>query len=124
MMRRMSLVLVPITLAAAVTVVAPPAYAAPTVIIGVIYKSTPQYSLPLDIYLSPGPGPFPGVVAVHGGGFPTPGSRSGQIAADAASLAGEGFVVYVPDYRASCNRKRPPPGVCGAISISWKRLPS
>jgi len=109
-MRRTSLLLVPIALVATIVVVAPPAFATPTVIIGVIYKSTPQYSLALDIYLPPGPGPFPAVVAVHGGGFSTPGSRSGQIATDAANLAGEGFVVYVPDYRASCNRKRPPPG--------------
>ena len=51
----------------------------------VMVKTRDVVRLATDVYLPPWPGPFPAVVAVHGGGFPTPGSRTGQIATDAAT---------------------------------------
>jgi acetyl esterase/lipase len=93
----------------------------------VVYKVTPSgVSIGLDVYLPSGPGPFPALVIVHGGGFRTGGkgpcstncwSGEGERAADA------GFAAFVIDYRLTCNPDNAPEGVtspdlCG---YGWER---
>ena len=84
----------------------------------VLYSTpVPGTNTYLDVYEPDATGPFPGVVAVHGGGYRDGGNRKGQIALDASNLAAEGFVTYAIDYRSACNPRRPPPGtdpsLCG-----------
>jgi acetyl esterase/lipase len=51
----------------------------------------------MDVYLPPGPGPFPGVLVVHGGAW-TMGTRA-QLAAVAVSLAKNGYTAAAISYR-------------------------
>jgi acetyl esterase/lipase len=81
----------------------------------VVYKVTPAgVQIRLDVYLPSGPGPFPGLVIVHGGAFRTGGkgpcdqncwSGEGERAASA------GFAAFVIDYRLTCSPRTVPAGV-------------
>jgi acetyl esterase len=84
------------------------ASAAPAVS-GVVYASPHAVQLRLDVYEPPGPGPFPAIVLVHGGGWKG-GSRT-VVTGEADTLAGAGFVVFAIDYRLSCSDSSDP--MCG-----------
>jgi acetyl esterase/lipase len=93
----------------------------------VVYKVTSAgVHIGLDVYLPSDPGPYPGLVIVHGGGFRTGGkgpcskncwSGEGERAASA------GFAAFVIDYRLTCAKNNVPVGVtspdlCG---YRWQR---
>lgn len=75
------------------------AYAQPGVIIlrNIEYAAPGGVSLKLDAYLPPGTGPFPAVIAIHGGGWHS-GSKAAW-ATEAGRLAREGFATFSVDYR-------------------------
>jgi acetyl esterase/lipase len=81
----------------------------------VVYKITSAgVHIGLDVYLPAGPGPFPGLVLVHGGGFRSGGK--GPCATNCWNLEGQraadsGFAAFVIDYRLTCSRKNVPAGV-------------
>lgn len=60
-----------------------------------------------DIYVPEGPGPFPGVILVHGGGWKTRDREDMNSIAE--SLAENGFVVFNINYRFSPKDKHPAP---------------
>lgn len=93
----------------------------------VVYKITAGgVSIGLDIYLPSGPGPFPGLVIVHGGGFKN-GGKGPCIrncwSAEGERAASTGFAAFVIDYRLTCNPNNPPPGVTSAdlCGYRWER---
>ncbi|WP_310961314.1 alpha/beta hydrolase family protein [Nocardioides terrisoli] len=51
-----------------------------------------------DLWLPDGPGPFPTVVLIHGGGFLARFSKA-IMDANAADLVGRGYAVWCPEYR-------------------------
>ena len=55
----------------------------------------------LDLYLPPGPGPFPVVLALHGGGFKGGDKRRGSGLAGADALLAAGYAVASANYRLS-----------------------
>ena len=81
----------------------------------VVYKVTALgVSIGLDVYLPSGPGPFPGLVIVHGGAFKAGGK--GPCSTNCWSVEGEraassGFAAFVIDYRLTCNPNKPPAGI-------------
>jgi acetyl esterase len=93
----------------------------------VVYKVTAGgVSIGLDIYLPSAPGPYPGLVIVHGGGFKNGGK--GPCSTNCWSLEGErasssGFAAFVIDYRLTCNPNRVPEGVTSAdlCGYRWER---
>jgi acetyl esterase len=93
----------------------------------VVYKVTAaNVQIGLDIYLPPGPGPYPGLVIVHGGGFRTGGKGpcdQNCWSAEGERAAGAGFAAFVIDYRLTCNPDVVPdsvtsPDLCG---YRWER---
>lgn len=52
-----------------------------------------------DMYVPDGPGPFPGILFIHGGGFVGGSKSSGQIVAFAKLFASHGYVVFSIEYR-------------------------
>src|SRR5205823_12197166 len=54
-----------------------------------------------DVYMPAGKGPFPGVVAVHGGEWINDSRNEWKVMSTA--LAKGGVVVYAVDYRMPCN---------------------
>jgi acetyl esterase/lipase len=71
---------------------------APTVTRDISYATVGSHTLLLDAYRPVGSGPFPAVVLVHGGGF-TSGSKGGNTADLARSLAASGYAVFDINYR-------------------------
>jgi acetyl esterase/lipase len=93
----------------------------------VVYKVTPAgVQIGLDVYLPPGPGPFPGLVLVHGGAFRTGGKgpcEKNCWNTEGERAAGAGFAAFVIDYRLTCSKYTVPEGVtspdlCG---YRWER---
>jgi len=93
----------------------------------VVYKVTARgVSIGLDVYLPPGPGPFPGLVLVHGGGFKNGGKGPCDTncwSAEGERAASSGFAAFVIDYRLTCNRNKPPLGVTSVdlCGYRWER---
>jgi acetyl esterase len=93
----------------------------------VVYKVTrANVQIGLDVYLPASPGPFPGLVIVHGGGFRTGGKGPCELncwSAEGYRAAGSGFAAFVIDYRLTCIPNNVPAGVtspdlCG---YRWER---
>lgn len=64
---------------------------------GVVYKQTEEYELKCDLYIPEGEGPFPAIVAIHGGAW-----RQGTkltMLRHAWRMAGSGYVVVAINYR-------------------------
>ena len=93
----------------------------------VVYKVTAGgVSIGLDIYLPSGPGPFPGLVIVHGGAFKAGGK--GPCSTNCWSVEGEraassGFAAFVIDYRLTCNPNNPPESVTSADLCGYRWNP-
>jgi acetyl esterase/lipase len=94
----------------------------------VVYKVTSTgVQIGLDVYLPPGPGPFPGLVIVHGGGFKNGGKGPCSVncwSSEGERAASAGFAAFVIDYRLTCNPNNVPAGVtspdlCGPYR--WER---
>lgn len=64
---------------------------------GVVYKQGEDYELKCDVFMPDGQGPYPAVVAVHGGSWRT-GSKV-QMARHAWLMAQSGYVVVAINYR-------------------------
>lgn len=95
------------------------------VLLGVPYAQAPGVRpVELDLYLPPGPGPFPAVVFVHGGGWRT-GSRSsaGPMAPVDffERVAARGLAVASVDYRLSGEATWPAPVHDVAAAVRWLR---
>jgi acetyl esterase/lipase len=84
---------------------------------------TPEGSpvpLRLDVYLPRGQGPFPAVLAIHGGGWHK-GDRS-WMRGVCADLARAGFAAVAPDYRAGRQHGRWPNQVTDlSLALDWTR---
>ncbi|MFN2489698.1 MAG: alpha/beta hydrolase [Actinomycetota bacterium] len=65
---------------------------------GVGYRSAGGVSLELDVYMPEKPGPYPGLIYIHGGGFFT-GDKCTGTRSIGSRYAREGFVVYMINYR-------------------------
>jgi acetyl esterase len=114
-------------IALALTVLVPsPARSAP-IATDVVYRVTSAgVHIGLDVYLPPGPGPFPGLVIVHGGAFRTGGKgpcEKNCWNTEGERAAGAGFAAFVIDYRLTCSKYNVPIGVtspdlCG---YRWER---
>jgi acetyl esterase/lipase len=78
-----------------VLLVGTPAQAAVTTKLHVPYRTVDGVTVYLDLYLPSGAGPFPGILAVHGGGF----ENDNPVANQAAQFTTDGFVVIAPHYR-------------------------
>lgn len=64
---------------------------------GVVYRKTPEYEIKCDVYVPEGEGPFPAVIAVHGGAW-----RQGSkltMRRHAKRMAQAGYVVVAINYR-------------------------
>jgi len=64
---------------------------------GVVYRETDEYQLKCDLYIPEGDGPFPAILAVHGGAW-----RQGTkltMLRHAWRMAGSGYVVVAINYR-------------------------
>ena len=71
---------------------------APTDQKGVEFARPGGHPLLLDLHIPDGPGPFPAVILVHGGGFDV-GSRDRNMAPTFQPLADAGFAWFSVDYR-------------------------
>lgn len=99
--------------------------AEPVVISGIAYRSGgglteyEQTRCKLDVYMAPGAVRAPVLVWYHGGGL-TGGDKDGSATrAIARSLAGEGLIVVVPDYRLSPQVKFPAYIEDAAAAVGW-----
>jgi acetyl esterase/lipase len=72
---------------------------------GVLFARAGGIDLLADLYLPKGPGPFPAVVYIHGGGW-SGGDRT-QLRRQAAYMAGKGVAGFAVDYRLSGQAKFP-----------------
>lgn len=63
----------------------------------VVYKRTDQYELKCDVFVPEGDGPFPAILAVHGGGWR--GGSKFHMSRHAWLMARSGYVVVAIDYR-------------------------
>jgi acetyl esterase/lipase len=61
------------------------------------YAVVGEVTLLMDIYVPPGPGPYPAVLVVHGGGWKA-GDKT-EFAGEGEGLASAGFVAFVANYR-------------------------
>jgi acetyl esterase len=90
-----------------------PAMAAPAgaaaVTLDVAYRTVGGVTLRLDVYAPGDAGPHPAVLVVHGGRWER--GDKGEWAGEAETLAENGFVAFVPDYRLDCDPAQPPPEV-------------
>jgi acetyl esterase/lipase len=73
-----------------------------------VYREVPGFRpLELDLHLPPGPGPFPAVVYLHGGGWRRGSRRTTIPAVLCSTLASRGFAVAAADYRLSGEARFP-----------------
>lgn len=92
------------------------------VVADVIYTGDSAPRLALDIYLPAGNGPFPSVLMIHGGGWKK--GDKADMAGISADLAGEGFLVFTPNYRLAPpggSSHFPDPLMDLRIALEWVR---
>lgn len=90
--------------------------------VGIIYDKGDDYRLACDIYQPVGDGPFPGVLAIHGGAW-----RHGNKLAmlrHAWELASRGYVVVAINYRLAPDNKFPKQIHDCKTAVRWMRLKS
>jgi acetyl esterase/lipase len=83
-------------------------------------------SIGFDICLPPGPGPFPGLVIVHGGAFKSGGKgpcSQNCWSGEGERAASSRFAAFVIDYRLTCNPSKLPEGVTGADLCGYRWEP-
>ena len=88
--------------------------------VGVIYDKGPNYRLACDIYQPVGDGPFPAVLAIHGGAW-RHGSKL-QMLRHAWELASQGYVVVAVNYRLAPNNKFPTQVHDCKSAVRWMRF--
>ncbi len=86
---------------------------------GIVYATTEGVSLKLDAYLPTAPGPHPGVIVIHGGGWYT-GIRGWDQELGVA-LAEAGFVAFGVDYRLAPAFTYPAPVEDLQTAVRWVR---
>ncbi len=86
---------------------------------GIVYATTESVSLKLDAYLPTAPGPHPGVIVIHGGGWYT-GIR-GWDRELGVGLAQAGFVAFGVDYRLAPAFTYPAPVEDVQTAVRWIR---
>ena len=89
---------------------------------GIIYDKGDDYRLACDIYQPVGDGPFPGVLAIHGGAW-----RHGNKLAmlrHAWEFASRGYVVVAINYRLAPDNKFPTQVHDCKTAVRWMRLKS
>ena len=86
---------------------------------GVIYKKTESYQLKCDVYSPVGDGPFPAVIAVHGGGWRW-GSKL-MMTRHAWLMARSGYVVVAINYRHAPQHRFPAQIQDCRDAIAWMR---
>src|SRR5690348_15916621 len=74
----------------------------------------------LDVHVPDGPGPFPAVILVHGGGFDE-GSKSTNVRPLFQPLADAGFAWFSIDYRMAPEFRAPQAIADVAAAIRWVR---
>ncbi len=74
--------------------------------IGIVYKSTPTVDIRLDIYVPSGPGPWPGVVLVHGGSWKN--NTRSEFQTTARKFLKRKIASYVVDFRMACDPETAP----------------
>lgn len=87
---------------------------------GVEYRSGEDYCLTLDVYVPEGEGPYPGILAVHGGSW-----RSGTKLnwfRHARKLAKAGFVVVAINYRHAPTHRFPAQIHDCKAAVRWMRF--
>jgi triacylglycerol lipase len=84
-----------------------------------VYAKRETGPLGMDVYLPVGPGPFPGVLVVHGGAW-TMGSRA-QLAAIATSLAKQGYTAASISYRLAPKHPFPAQLYDCQAAVRWLR---
>lgn len=77
--------------------------------------------LELDLHLPPGPGPYPAIVYLHGGGWRRGSRRTTIPATLCESLAERGFAVAAADYRLSGEARFPAQLDDVRAAIAWLR---
>lgn len=85
--------------------------------IDIAYVERPEYTLRCDIFVPPGDGPFPAVLALHGGAWRF-GSKW-QLARQVRQLTQAGFVVVAANYRLAPEWKFPAQVQDGFAALAW-----
>lgn len=88
--------------------------------VGVIYDKGPDYRLACDIYQPVGEGPFPAVLAIHGGAW-RHGSKLHMLR-HAWELASHGYVVVSINYRLAPDNKFPTQIHDCKTAVRWMRF--
>jgi acetyl esterase len=83
------------------------------------YGPAPAPDNLLDIYVPAGPGPFPAVVVVHGGGW-IDGDKA-DWASEAEGLADAGFVAVTPNFRTAPENLYPAALQDLQLAVAWLR---
>lgn len=86
---------------------------------GQVYAETPSGPLKADVYAPKGPGPYPGVLVVHGGAWYI-GTRT-QLSAIAQLLAQHGFTAVAIEYRLAPKHKFPAQIEDCKAAVRWMR---
>ncbi|MEL7496298.1 MAG: alpha/beta hydrolase [Planctomycetota bacterium] len=86
---------------------------------GVVYQQTEDYSLKCDVYTPVGDGPFPAILAVHGGGWRW-GSKF-MMTRHAWLMARSGYVVVAINYRHAPKDRFPAQIVDCQNAVRWMR---
>lgn len=86
---------------------------------GLIYARTCGEALTLDAYVSEGPGPFPGVLVIHGGGWSA--RRPADMRGVARRLARRGYVALNVTYRLAPAHRYPAAVDDVRAALRWAR---
>lgn len=84
------------------------------------YASTGGISLKLDLYVPDGPGPYPAVVFIHGGGW-SGGDKSLNVNSSRVRQASRGYVVASINYRLSGQATFPAQSYDCKAALRWLR---
>lgn len=86
---------------------------------GVIYKKTDDYELKCDVFVPEGKGPFPAVLALHGGGWHS-GSKL-MLSRHAWLMARSGYIVVAANYRQAPEYRFPAQIEDCVDAVRWMR---
>lgn len=86
---------------------------------GVVYKKTDDYELKCDVFIPEGKGPFPAVLALHGGGWHS-GSKL-MLSRHAWLMARSGYIVVAANYRQAPEYRFPAQMEDCVDAVRWMR---